>query len=109
MLRVVNVQRVLENCKCYGEGTLSFAVRDDIIEDNNGTWKLTFAPGKANLVEKTNDDADVEMSINHFSALICGVRTAQEMEWIPDVKVLNKDADFSGVFYLKKNYMMDLF
>ena len=109
MLRVVNVQRVLENCICRGEGCVKITVRDDIISENNGTWKLTFAPGKANLVEKTEETADAEMSINHFSALVCGVREAQDMAWIPEVKVLNEKADFTGVFYIKKNYMMDLF
>lgn len=109
MLRVVNVQRVLENCLCRGEGCVKIAVRDDIISENNGTWKLSFAQGKANLVEKTEEAADIELSINHFSALICGVREAQDIPWMPDAKVLNKGADFSGVFYLKKNYMMDLF
>ena len=109
MLRVVNVQRVLENCVCRGEGCVKIEVRDDIIEENNGVWKLTFTQGKPNLVEKTDDTADVSMSINHFSALICGVREAQDMMWIPDVKIQNPNADFSGVFYLKKNYMMDLF
>lgn len=109
MLRVVNVRRVLENCRCFGEGTVSFRVHDEIIGENDGTWKLTFAPGKPNTVTKTDGEADLDMSINHFSALICGVRTAQDIEWMPDVKVLNRTADFSGVFYLKKNYMMDLF
>ena len=109
MLRVVNVKRVLENCTCRGEGVVKIAVNDGIIAENNGTWKLSFAPGKPNLVEKTEEEADAEMSINHFSALVCGVREAQDMPWIPDVKVQNRDADFTGVFYLKKNYMMDLF
>jgi len=109
MLRVVNVQRVLENCRCRGTGSVKIAVRDEIIPENDGTWQLTFAPGKANIVEKTEEPADAKMSINHFSALICGTRDAQDMPWMPAVQILNPDADFSGVFYLKKNYMMDLF
>jgi len=59
--------------------------------------------------EKTEEPADAKMSINHFSALLCGTRDAQDMPWMPAVQILTPDADFSGVFYLKKNYMMDLF
>lgn len=109
MLRVVNVRRVLEGCKCRGEGSVKLEVCDDIIAENNGTWKLTFAPGKPNVVEKTEEAADLSMRINDFSALVCGVREAQDVPWMPDVRVLNPDADVTGVFYMKKNYMMDLF
>ena len=44
MLRVVNVERVLENCACRGTGEITLRIEDDIITENNGTWRLHFAP-----------------------------------------------------------------
>lgn len=109
MARVVNVQRVLENCRCRGEGTVNVEVADGIIPENNGVWKLCFAPGRANHVEKTAETPDVSMTINAFSTLICGTRDTQEIAWMPEVTVHRADAPLSGVFYAKKCYMMDLY
>lgn len=109
MLRVVNVQRVLENCNCCGEDSVRIEITDGIIPENCGVWKLTFAPGKPNLVEKTEEAADVSLTINLFSALICGARPAADIPWMPDAKLHNEAAPLESVFYLKKCYMMDLF
>ena len=54
MLRVVNVERVLENCACRGTGEITLRIEDDIITENNGTWRLHFASGEKNKVEKTD-------------------------------------------------------
>lgn len=109
MLRVVNVGRVLENCRCRGAGSVAIEITDGVLPENSGVWKLTFAPGKPNLVEKTDGPADVSMPINEFSALICGARSAEEIAWMPNVQVHNADAALDAVFYTKKCYMRDLF
>lgn len=109
MLRVVNVRRVLENCNCRGTGCVRIAVEDTILPENCGTWKLTFAPGQVNFVEKTEEQPDVSMTINAFSALICGVRDVHSLAWIPDAVVHNAAAPFAGVFYAKPCFMLDLF
>ena len=74
MLRVVDVRRVLENCRCRGAGCVRIAVEDAILPENTGTWKLTFAPNSANLVEKRRSSPTLPLTINAFSALICGAR-----------------------------------
>ena len=109
MLRVVNVRRVLENCNCRGTGCVRIAVEDPILPENCGTWKLTFAPGQVNFVEKTEEQPDVSLTINAFSALICGARDVHSLAWIPDAVVHNAAAPFAGVFYAKPCFMMDLF
>ena len=101
MLRVVNVRRVLENCNCRGTGCVRIAVEDTILPENCGTWKLTFAPGQVNFVEKTEEQPDVSLTINAFSALICGARDVHSLAWIPDAVVHNAAAPFAGVFYAK--------
>ncbi len=109
MLRVVNVRRVLENCSCRGAGCVRIAVEDTILPENCGTWKLTFAPGQVNFVEKTEEQPDVSLTINAFSALICGARDVHSLAWIPDAVVHNAAAPFAGVFYAKPCFMLDLF
>lgn len=109
MLRVVNVRRVLENCNCRGTGCVRIAVEDTILPENCGTWKLTFAPGQVNFVEKTEEQPDVFLTINAFSALICGARDVHSLAWIPDAVVHNAAAPFAGVFYAKPCFMLDLF
>ena len=109
MLRVVNVERVLENCTCRGTGEITLRIEDDIITENNGTWRLHFAPGEKNTVEKTDTEPDAVLHIRAFSALICGACNAEDMPWMPDVRVLKADAEFQKVFHTKKCYMMDLF
>lgn len=64
MLRVVDVRRVLENCRCRGAGCVRIAVEDAILPENTGTWKLTFAPNSANLVEKTEEQPDASLTID---------------------------------------------
>lgn len=109
MLRVVNVRRVLENCNCRGTGCVRIAIEDTILPENCGTWKLTFAPGQVNFVEKTEEKPDVSLTINAFSALICGARDVHSLAWIPDAVVHNAAAPFAGVFYAKPCFMLDLF
>lgn len=109
MLRVVNVERVLENCACRGTGEITLRIEDDIITENNGTWRLHFAPGEQNKVEKTDAVPDLILNIRAFSALITGARAAADIPWMPDVRLLRQAPAVPNVFYPKKCSMMDLF
>ena len=109
MLRVVNVESVLENCACRGTGEITLSIEDDIITENNGTWRLHFAPGEQNKVEKTDAVPDLILNIRAFSALITGARAAADIPWMPDVRLLRQASAVPNVFYPKKCSMMDLF
>lgn len=109
MLRVVNVERVLENCACRGTGEITLRIEDDIITENNGTWRLHFAPGEQNKVEKTDAVPDLILNIRAFSALITGARAAADIPWMLDVRLLRQAPAVPNVFYPKKCSMMDLF
>ena len=109
MLRVVNVERVLENCACRGTGEITLRIEDDIITENNGTWRLHFAPGEQNKVGKTDAVPDLILNIRAFSALITGARAAADIPWMPDVLLLRQAPAVPNVFYPKKCSMMDLF
>ena len=109
MARVVRVEDVLSVCRCRGSGTVRIRVLDEMLPQNNAVWELTFAPGRENRVEKTEAAADVTMPINEFSALICGARGAEDIPWMPRIKVHMPQAPLEQVFYRKKCYIMDLF
>ena len=109
MARVVRVEDVLSVCRCRGSGTVRIRVLDEMLPQNNAVWELTFAPGRENRVEKTEAAADVTMPINEFSALICGARGAEDIPWMPRIKLHTPQDPLEQVFYRKKCYIMDLF
>lgn len=109
MLRVVNVEKVLSLCRCRGEGSIILAVEDPLLPENQGSWRVTFAPGKENQVEKTADAPDITLPVSDFSALICGVRSGSELPWMPGVQVHDPSVPFEQIFYPQKCHILDLF
>ena len=109
MLRVVNAQEALKLCRCRGEGSLTLKLTDPLLEENNDTFQLTFAPGRENRVERVASEPDALLPIGDFSALLCGVRNAEELSWMPETAVKNLDAPFDSVFYHKPCHVLDLF
>lgn len=109
MVRIVNVQRALELCRCEGEGTLRIAVTDPMLPQNEGVWEIAFAPGEPNRVARTDQPADAEMPVGVFSQLLLGIRCANDLPMIPAVYVRNPDAPFAKVFIRKVCRMLDLF
>lgn len=109
MLRVVNVEQALLLCKCKGKGKLNIGITDSMVSKNEGVWKLEFENGKANVVKKCEEKADITMKINDFSALILGARSFEEVMWMPNVKIYDKNAPFESVFHSKKCFMPNLF
>ncbi len=109
MIRAVNVQKVLSSCRCKGSGTLCMRITDATLPQNDGVWRVHFAPGEANRVEATQEEPDVTMTVNDFSALIAGARGAEDIPWMPRVQVHHAGAPLKQVFYRKPCYIMDLF
>jgi hypothetical protein len=71
MVRVVNVERALSFCRCKGEGSLIVDIIDTILPGNQGSWRISFAPGRPNQVEKTGNFPDITLPISAFSTLLC--------------------------------------
>lgn len=108
MVRIISLEKVLQACRCKGEGSLILQVEDGMLPENSGTWKLTFAPGKENTVTTTNEDADLSLSIAQLSALVCGVKTAEDLPFM-DVSLHHPEAPFQQVFYRKTYRLQELF
>ncbi len=109
MLRVVNVEKVLSMARCQGEGSIILAVEDNMLPQNNGSWRISFAPGTENQVEKTADAPDILLPIGSFSALICGVQPADSLPMMPGVRIYDPSVPFGQLFYPQKCAVSELF
>jgi predicted acetyltransferase len=109
MVRVVNVEHALSLCRCKGEGSLIVDIIDPMLPGNQGPWRISFAPGRPNQVEKTGYSPDITLPISDFSALLCGIWSGQDLCWMPDVQVHSPCAPFEQVFYPQKCHTLDLF
>lgn len=109
MLRVVNVEEALKLCRCRGEGKLTVQVNDPLLPENCGAFQIQFSPAAENQVRRVTEQSDIVLNIGDFSALLLGVRSAEEFPWMPAVQVKNQNAPFENVFYKKPCHVLDLF
>lgn len=110
MVRVINVQAVLEKAKYLGAGQMTLEIRDPQIPANNGRFTVVFADGKAVRVARTLEDADAVMTIPAFSALIAGVWDFEEAKHtFSGLDIRNDGACFHQVFYRKPMMIVDMF
>lgn len=109
MLRVVNVERALQLCRCRGTGEITIQVADPLLPENSDTFRLAFRPGRENQVERVDYAPEISLNMGDFSTLLCGVRSGDELPWMPAVKVENTQAPFGSVFYRKPCHILDLF
>ena len=109
MVRVVNVEKVLQGAKYREDGTLSIGITDKQIAANCGTFTVTFKDGKAVSVEKSDSAADISMGINEFSRLIIGTCDIESLPYMSNVTVSNEAAPIDRVFYRKPNLIAEYF
>jgi predicted acetyltransferase len=77
-LRILDVKSALEARAYKRDGDITFALRDDRYEANDGTWTLRVSNG-AGEVEKTNRDAEIELSIAELSSMYLGTFGAHDL------------------------------
>ena len=109
MLRVLNVEEALKLCRCKNQGVLTVRVEDGMLPENNDTFRLTYAPGKENLVERVTDAPDITLPVGDFSALLLGTRDVHDLPFMLSTRVKNPDAELENVFYKKPCQVLDLF
>ncbi len=109
MTRVINAEKTLNLCSCLGNGEVNISIIDDMAPWNNGVWKLKFGSGGNNIVTKTEDIPDIEMDIAAFTTLICGYSGYDDIIFMQNVKIKNKNAPIRNVFYNKKAITTDSF
>lgn len=110
MVRVINVQSVLEKARYIGSGHLTLEIKDAQIQENCGRFTLLFENGRATSVTVSRDDPDAAMDISTFSALIAGVSDFSDAaQWFSGLDIKNPSAGFSQVFYKKPLMIADYF
>lgn len=105
MVRVVNAVEVLKCAKMRGDGELVIELSDGQIAQNNGRFHVTFVGGTVTAVEKTDSDADISLTIQDFSRLICGRYDVNDLRWLPGVKLNCEPEKAAKVFYRKPMYI----
>lgn len=110
-LRVVNVQKALEAMRCPKEcGSAVIAVEDPFLQENTGTYLLTFADGKALSVACAPKlEPDIRLSIQRFSQLVTGYLNLAETAYISDVEVFKNREVLEKLFIHKPIYFRDHF
>ena len=110
MVRVINVREIFRKAVYRGSGEALIAVSDPQIEENSGTWHVVFENGKAVNVELTEEEPEIAMKIETFSALICGVMPFSDaVRWMPGLRVLRETPDLEKIFYQKPQMIVDYF
>lgn len=109
MVRVVDAQQVLRLARMRGDGELIIKLSDEQIQQNNGTFHVRFADGTVTSVERTETEADVTMTIQAFSRLICGCYDVQDWGWLSDVTLHCEPQKAAQVFYRKPMYITRYF
>ena len=110
MVRVVNVENALKKAAYIGTGTISIAVKDPQISQNDHCFTVDFTDGKAVSVTVDQNQPDITLTIPTFSALISGVGIFTEAaSWMNGIQIHNGSAPFSQVFYRKNLMITDFF
>ncbi len=110
MVRVVNVQNVLEKARYLGSGQVTLEIQDPQIPENSGRFTIQFENGRALRVARTEMAADAIMTISTFSALIAGVCDWQEARYtFSGLEVVTATNCLNQVFYRKPMMIVDYF
>ena len=104
MIRVINAAKALEVIR-KPEGC-SFVIRisDEIIPENNGTWKVT-----AGGVSPTEEEPDLCVSEKALGQLVCGAVSLAEAEYREDTAVRKNRETLERVFIRKPILVEDHF
>lgn len=105
MARVVNAEAVLKLAKSRGEGTLVVEISDSIIAQNNGRFRVQYAPGQKNQVQRTDAEPDISLTIQDFTRLILGRNDIRDAEMLPTIRLNCSIEKAEGLFYRKPLYL----
>ncbi len=109
MVRVIDVEKVLNMSRYIGTGSVVIRIDDANIEQNNATFTVNFENGACKSVEKSDAECDASMDISTFSALILGSYADLENCLKEDLTINGNLENLKKVFYGKKNRIIDLF
>lgn len=121
MVRVVNVEKVLEISRYKGSGRLTMKIDDPEIAENSGIFTVAFDNGKCISVEHEAEGMenetklpkpDISMTIDQFSRFILGCSDIEGMEYLTEDRLTFNEGSrdmISRVFYHKPCYIGEYF
>lgn len=115
MVRVVNVEHVLQQANYIGMGKIVIGIEDAQIPDNNGNYEVVFEDGEASSVTKLSGNVtpQVRMDISTFShGIFRGFQYGEASNYdgveIVDHEVVDNRI-MDRMFYPKNNFLMEYF
>ena len=110
MYRVVDVPKALTLMRHpQGSGRYTIAVRDAFLEENTGTYAVSYAGGAAVSVERTDAPADMSCDVTTLAQLVLGYAPLSTLRLRPDVVVSGNEDTLNSVFVKKDCYFADYF
>ena len=110
MVRVVNVEKALELCRCRGEGPAGTpGWRIPSCPKTPGLGPCPLLPAGKIRSGPPGNLPRSSLPVQELGPLLCGIREAKELPWMPLVQVLDPQAPFDQVIYTKPCHTMDLF
>ncbi|HIW73537.1 MAG TPA: GNAT family N-acetyltransferase [Firmicutes bacterium] len=110
MVRVIDVQKVLRLARYRGDGRAVVAVRDELLPENTGAYRVVYRDGRAAEVCPTGEAPDVALEIAAFSRLIAGTASLEELCFaglVPERAAASEA--LRGIFYPKPNFIANSF
>ncbi|MDF2538689.1 MAG: hypothetical protein K0S76_1710 [Herbinix sp.] len=109
MIRVINVEKVLQMASYKGDGSIVIHITDAFIPQNNHKFYVHFKEGKADTVTITEEPADISLGMNDFSRLIVGAYDTNALDYMEGVQINASLDKIAKVFYLKPNHITEYF
>lgn len=109
MARVIHVRKVLEKAKYKGSGSLSIAINDPYIEENNKTFHISFENSHVCNIFTDDAPANITLSITDFSRLIIGCFNTNEIPFLENVIIHSDSEGLESIFYKKPIMITEYF
>ena len=104
MIRVVNARKLLELMRKPENCAFVIRVRDEMIPENNGTWRVAESG-----VAPTADVPDLIVSERALGQLASGCASLAEAQYRQDVEIRGNTATLERVFVRKPVFVEDYF
>lgn len=107
MARIIHLENALKKAAYCGSGRVVVKIKDDMIEQNNGTWAIEFKDGSFVALTKTEEAPMAEMTIEMFTALLIGKYDMSDAEFITGLEVYSDSETLRQIFYRKRMAIYD--
>lgn len=109
MIRVINVQKALQDASYRGSGSCILKIEDSFINENNRAFYIAFENGRCKKVLAVEKEPDAVLSVPAFSALLMGGYYPDDIAQFPGVQVNGNMESLKKVFYKKPVYITTYF